>query len=52
MALPASVRRRQSVAGEEGEGATDILPGGESEGDPEWLKEKEELDEVREEEWE
>ena len=52
MALPVSVRRRQSVTGEEGEGATDILLEGEPEGEPEWLKEKEELDKEWEEAWE
>ena len=52
MALPAGVRRRQSVTGEEGEGSTDIQLEKEPEGEPKWLKEKEELDEVREEEWE
>ena len=52
MALPASVRRRQSVIGEEGEGATDIQLEKEPEGELEWLKEKEELDEEWEEAWE
>ena len=52
MALPARVRRRQFVTGEEGEGVTDIQREKEPEREPEGLKEKEELDEVREEEWE
>ena len=52
MALPARVRRRQSVTGEEGEGVTDIQREKEPEGELEGLEEKEELDEVREEEWE
>ena len=50
MALPVGVRRIQSVIGGEGEVVTNILLEGAPEGEPEWLKVKEELDEVREEE--